>query len=298
VTTTILVTIGILLAAAAAMMTTFYGGDAFNSGDAKAKADTLMNAGTNMRMAANLYMVKKGKLPDDPTSLTAVKAIGAMPTVDGIGSTQNAWLDMSVNDGRPRKAYAVTGVADDVCRRVNLNVIGGPQGDKILDTPEGLSGCYKKNGGNIYYAMLSDAAPKIGAVAVGGSCANPGSSPAGVAYGQSCFATSQIMGVLNDFKGGRTGATMTWNNADDYDVDNGTGPYTAGNSPFSSVLYKPNGGRFGNKAYVTFYLKEDIFSTFCSYWNRQLRPYGAEGCTNWYNNKIVVHLTDTWEGGG
>lgn len=297
-TTTILVTIGILLAAAAAMMTTFYGGDAFNGGDAKAKADTLMNAGTNMRMAANLYMVKKGRLPEDPSTLSTAKAIGAMPVVDGIGATQNAWLDMSNNDGRERKAYAVTGVADDVCKRVNANVIGGAKGDKILETPEGLSGCYKKDGGNIYYAMLSDAAPKVGAMATAGTCANPGNSEQGVAYGQSCFATDQIMGVVNDFKGTKSTLQSVWSQTNDYQVDNGNGPFTKGNSPFSSVLFKPNGGTFGNRAYITFYLKDDVFSTFCSYWNRQLKPYGAENCTNWYDNKIVVHLTDTWEGGG
>ena len=296
-TTIVLVTIGILLATAAALMTTFYGGDAFNGSSARAKADTLMNAGTNMRTAATAYMVKKGALPAVPTTLVAARAISTMPAIEGIGQTQNAWLDMTVNDGRARKAYAVTGVEDEVCKRVNANVIGVAKGNVILDSPQGLSGCYRRNGDNVYYAMLSDAAPRIGAVAAGGSCANPGTSPQGISYGQSCFAMSTIMSVLNDQKSDKPSMSF-WGMTDDYEVDNGTGPWTAGNSPFRSVLYKPNGGRFGDKAYITFYLKEDIFSTFCSYWNRQLRPYNAEACSNWYDNKIVVHLTATWTGGG
>jgi hypothetical protein len=299
VTTIVLVTIGILLATAAALMMNFYGGDAFNGSTAKARADTLMNAGTNMRTAANAYMVKKGRLPDMPTTLTASRAIDTMPVVDGIGQTQNAWLDMTVNDGRARKAYAVTGVEDEVCKRVNLNVIGGPKANIILDSPQGLSGCYKRSGTNVYYAMLSDAAPRIGAQAAGVSCANPGTSSQGISYGQSCFAMSTIMSVINDQKKDAESRSMAfWTATDDYEVDNGSGAWTSGSSPFRSVLYKPNGGRFGDKAYITFYLKDDIFSSFCSYWNRQLRPYNAEPCTNWYDNKIVVHLTPTWNGGG
>jgi len=295
VTTIVLVSIGILLASAAALMTTFYGGDAFRSNDAKAQADTLMNAGTNMRTAANVYMVTKGKLPEHPSTLAATKAIQEMPAVRGIGDTDDNWLDLSVGDGRPRPAYAVRGVTDSVCRHVNANAMG-EKARRILDQPEGLSGCYKQKDRNVYYAMLSDRAVGLGAVATGVSCRNPGSGDSGLAFGQSCYATQTIMSVLADVKSGKP--TLIPMTMEDTYLDEGGGAYTSASSPFRQVLYKPRGGTFGSAAYVTFYLKEDVFSTFCSYWNRQLRPHGAEQCTNWYDNKIVVHLTSSWTGGG
>jgi hypothetical protein len=295
VTTIVLVSIGILLASAAALMTMFYGGDAYRSSGAKAQADTLMNAGTNMRTAANMYMTAKGRLPDRPSSLASADAIQEMPTVNGIGSTGDAWLDLSVGDGRARPAYAVTGVGDDVCRYVNAGAIGD-QAKTILDAPQGLSGCYRRDGRNVYYAMLSDRAVGIPAVTTGVSCANPGTGSAGAAFAQSCYATQTIMAYLGDAK--KTQSVLIPSTTEDTYLDAGGGALTSASSPFSSVLYKPQGGRFGDKAYITFYLKEDIFSTFCSYWNRQLRPYGAEPCTNLYDNKIVIHLTPTWTGGG
>lgn len=287
-TTIVLVTIGILLASAAALMTTWYGGEAFNQGDAKARADTLMNAGTNIRSSANLYMIRKGKLPDRPSNLIDTKATQVMPTINGIGATQDAWLDLTVDDGRPRKAYAVTGVNEKVCGYVNANVQGGAR--RVLDAPQGLSGCYRQGDDNVYYAMLSDAAPNVGAIAGGVACRNPGTGDSDTdAFNQSCYLIRYLM------QSAQAMAIASGSKEDLY-LDGGGGALTKG--AIESVLYKPNGGTFGNKAYITFYLNRDTNSNFCKYWNMQLKPHGAENCTNWYNNKIVFHLTDTWTGGG
>ena len=290
-TTLILVTIGILLAGAAALMTVWYGGDAFDAGDAKAQADQLMNSGTNVRQAANLYMVRHGKLPADATEL-AKRAVKQMPAVHGIGTTQNAWMELSAENSRVAKAYAVTGVRDDVCRIVNENAIGGSRKSAILERPEGLTGCFRQNGSNTYYAMLSAAAPRVGARARDLACQNPQSNPGpDQPFYYSCNVAEYMIPGIKSYLTTTFGSTT--NPPDDYVIPGFS------NDIISYALYKPYGGRFGDKAYVTLYLNVDMGSPFCRQWNASVnKPYGAENCSNWYSNKIVIHLTQTWTGGG
>lgn len=158
-TTLIIVTIGILLAAAAALMMTFYGGDAFYQGDAKAQATTLMNAGNNVRTASNAYMVRNGRLPVTPAVLVQSQALNDMPSMNGAGVPEQRFRDFRVDNTRPKKAFVVGGVREDTCKLINYHVIGNASGKKVLGAPEGLSGCYAAGGQNLYYAMLSDAAP-------------------------------------------------------------------------------------------------------------------------------------------
>lgn len=126
-TTIILTIIGILLAAAAALMVIFYGGDAFNGGSIGARANTLQNAGTNVLSAVQLYKGERGATPTSvadltPNYLKEVPALGgvtaATPTFDGV-------------------QFAVTGVALDVCEKVNTNM-----GRAAQETSEaGKMGC-------------------------------------------------------------------------------------------------------------------------------------------------------------
>jgi len=119
-TTIILTIIGILLAAAAALMVIFYGGDAFNSGSIGAQANTLQNAGTNIESAATLYKVENATAPTSVSQLTTVGADGESylkesPALTGIGVTDG---DLSTG------SFVVTGVSDEVCAKVNENVLG------------------------------------------------------------------------------------------------------------------------------------------------------------------------------
>ena len=114
-TTIILTIIGILLAAAAALMVIFYGGDAFNSGTVGAQANTLQNGGTNVISAVQMYKAETATAPTSLANLTAVGPNGAylseapaLPT--GLVATFAA------------NAWTVTGVATDVCTRVNKNL--------------------------------------------------------------------------------------------------------------------------------------------------------------------------------
>jgi len=63
VTNLMLSTIGVLLAAAAVLMITFYGGDAFYSGTEKAEASRLTVEGAQIEQAISNYTVRYGKAP-------------------------------------------------------------------------------------------------------------------------------------------------------------------------------------------------------------------------------------------
>ncbi len=62
-TTTIMTVIGILLAAAAATMVYFYGGDAFYEGKVKAEAARLTSEGSQIERAIDLYESRYGRAP-------------------------------------------------------------------------------------------------------------------------------------------------------------------------------------------------------------------------------------------
>lgn len=59
-TTIILTIIGILIAAASALMVAYYGGDAFSGGDIRARAAMFQNAGLNVVSAVRLYRAETG----------------------------------------------------------------------------------------------------------------------------------------------------------------------------------------------------------------------------------------------
>jgi len=59
----VLVIIGIMLAAAAAIMTVFFGGDAYQASFLRAEAARLVNEGAQLTYATDFYMRQEGKLP-------------------------------------------------------------------------------------------------------------------------------------------------------------------------------------------------------------------------------------------
>lgn len=64
-TTTILVTIGILVAAAAALMTVFYGGEAFYNSRVNAEASRLVVEGAQLERAVGAFVAQEGRRPGD-----------------------------------------------------------------------------------------------------------------------------------------------------------------------------------------------------------------------------------------
>lgn len=66
-TTIILVSIGVLLAAVAALFIYFYGGDAFTQNEIKANAGRLVSEGAQIEAATELYYRQEGEMPGDGT---------------------------------------------------------------------------------------------------------------------------------------------------------------------------------------------------------------------------------------
>ena len=68
-TTVILVTIGIILAAAAALMLVFYGGDAFYSSRVKAEASRLTVEGAQVERAVSSFEIQERRRPGNGVSI-------------------------------------------------------------------------------------------------------------------------------------------------------------------------------------------------------------------------------------
>jgi len=152
-TTIILVTIGILLAAAAALFTIFYGGSAFTGGSDKAQADALHNAGLNVVSAYELYRSTTDSAPGDVPALISAKALKERPSLGSIGQADDAFRSFTVS-GRQVSAYVVKNVSNGVCRRVNhdMGAAEAPAAD-----PAGKFGCITsatQAEGNLYYAEV------------------------------------------------------------------------------------------------------------------------------------------------
>jgi hypothetical protein len=62
-TTIILVIVGVLIAAVAALFIIFYGGDAFDGGTAEAEANTIVSQATQINAAYTIFRVENGRNP-------------------------------------------------------------------------------------------------------------------------------------------------------------------------------------------------------------------------------------------
>lgn len=134
-TTIILTILGILIAAASALMIVYYGGDMYGSGTVGAEANGVMNAGANVVAAIDQYRINERA---DPADVDALVASGYFKP-DGVPG------DMALTRGTPGR-FTISGIADDVCARINETL-----GRSASDASAGLgpSGC--QNG--TYYTI-------------------------------------------------------------------------------------------------------------------------------------------------
>lgn len=126
-TTIILTIIGVLLAAIAALMVIFYGGDAFNSGTISARANNYINVGANFSAAVQLFKADGGN-------------VGALRSLNDLrgGSPETDYLKVFpsfdgatvVVDGG---SFTIEGVNPRICSQINRNL--GAKGNPIAPTP-------------------------------------------------------------------------------------------------------------------------------------------------------------------
>lgn len=157
-TTIILVSIGILLAAVATLFVIFYGGDAFNGGDVKAQADMLENAGLNVESAQTGYVAANGGLA---TSLADLKGVNETSWLKEDPSLARVSAStQTISDIAGTVAYTLGGVSKEVCRRVNVDY--GLKDARSAELPTSMDGatrgCYKSGTDYVYYVRFSGAA--------------------------------------------------------------------------------------------------------------------------------------------
>lgn len=152
--TIIFVTLGIILAAAATLMSVFYGGDVFFSGQVKAQAATLENAAQNIQaaMTGRQYHGNRdmpNTLEDLVTSPGHTRWITSLPDI----SVAQAGPQKLMAEGNVRM-YAVPGVPEKVCIRINQDY----SGDGAL-IPNGRGpqsrGCFRDAAGDlVFYSVI------------------------------------------------------------------------------------------------------------------------------------------------
>jgi hypothetical protein len=114
-TTIILTIIGIVLAASAALMTTFYGGSVFSSGANSTASSTVQSAGTSVLIAIEMYKSEKGT---SPTSLADLKTAGVGGPFLKIDPVIPAGSVQSFSGTQ----YIVSGLTNFVCDRINSDL--------------------------------------------------------------------------------------------------------------------------------------------------------------------------------
>lgn len=160
-TTIILVSIGVLIAAVAALFVIFYGGDAFNETDSKAEAARLVGEGVQIQAAYQAFRAQEDRMPgktDTGVDSFAVKDLMCKKYLDRMPKGLNAKNSVSYSDeecadedlvkadGTPWKidyrygiARSIVGIAKDedgndtkateICRaaRKQMNLEGNPK---------------------------------------------------------------------------------------------------------------------------------------------------------------------------
>ena len=157
-TTIILVAIGVLIAAAAALFVIFYGGDAFSDSAVRAEASRLVSEGSQIEHATTLYYQQEGKLPglrdgklDDQMALYDLQGkatpndksddyLSSVP----MGTKLTTTADWTMKYGDDGMIYSRLGLesdkgAMDVCRQARRSM-GFPAG------ADGSMAVYKCNG--------------------------------------------------------------------------------------------------------------------------------------------------------
>lgn len=150
----VLVIVGILLAAAAALFVVFYGGDAYNAGNARAAAATIVNMGENVRHAADLYRMQEGGEAPDMAALVAQKYLTQAPDPGSLGRPLATWRTMRPVGGGVVDAYVMDGVDEKVCREINRQT---GNADPLAENAPVATGCVDGVVGRYFFARVSGA---------------------------------------------------------------------------------------------------------------------------------------------
>lgn len=129
----IITLVSIALVAALALATLYFGGDAFNKGDASARAAQIVIQGQQLLSAADLFFADKGRWPASVDELVSTDYLKQVPSVssasaqDSLALTslayaQNTKLWTMPQAGRP--TFVLDGIATDTCKQVNLKTRG------------------------------------------------------------------------------------------------------------------------------------------------------------------------------
>lgn len=157
-TTIILTTIGIILAASVAVMTVWYGGQFLADGAIRAKASAVSNAGANVAAAYGTFELRNGRSPASLTTLLdsalGDSILSQMPEVAGQGDVESNWAMLRQNSGLSR-AFAVRNIPSAVCAEINKRINGSAD---VPMSPTDREGCYRgSNDVTVYYAFLGPA---------------------------------------------------------------------------------------------------------------------------------------------
>lgn len=122
-TTIILISLGVVLAAAAALMTISYAGDAMQTGEVKAQAATLENAAQNIQAA--MTGRRFSGVRQMPTRLEELHSsegnsrwMSSLPDVRVSGGSTP-----QLRDDRGTRLYVVPDISEKVCRYVNRDYL-------------------------------------------------------------------------------------------------------------------------------------------------------------------------------
>lgn len=135
-TTIVLTTLGILIAAAAALMISFYGGDLYSSGTVGADANRYMNMGANVVSAIDQYRINERS---DPANMQALVQAGYL-------SLDSAPGPMELTQGTPGR-LTIANVPIDVCDRIN-ETFNRSTAESM--SGQGASGCRE----GVYYTIV------------------------------------------------------------------------------------------------------------------------------------------------
>lgn len=147
----ILVIVGVLLAAAAALFVIFYGGDAYNAGNARAAAATIVNMGKNVQHAATLYRMQEGGDPADVAALVGASYLSAPPAPGSLGKPSPRWRLMRPVGTEPVNAYVIDDMDEKVCREINRQT---GHDDVVLENQAVEVGCTSGVAGMYFFARV------------------------------------------------------------------------------------------------------------------------------------------------
>lgn len=158
-TNLILTTIGIVLAAFAALIAFDYGGDYFLTGYERAQATTIVNAGNNVSSAYSVFSVQHRRAPTGMAELTATSQgrslLKQMPEVNGLGTIRGEWMVLNRGQGAER-AFVVESISPEVCSTLNERLNSFEEASVIPTAPAFKQGCFAFNGTtvNLFYSFL------------------------------------------------------------------------------------------------------------------------------------------------